>query len=229
MRAGIDAIAFDIDGTLYSNWSFYRRLGPFLIRHARFLAGFGKARDEVRAWQRANPGVPHADFLGWQANLVGERLGIPGDEARAMLDRLVYEGWKPLFARVKPYRHADECFRRCRESGLKIGILSDFLPSQKGDIWGLAAMADVVLGSEETGALKPSPVPFIALAAKLGVKPERILYVGNSVRSDVEGASACGMKTACIINPVARILGLTAPGADISFSSYRQLTRIVLE
>lgn len=229
MRAGIDAIAFDIDGTLYANWSFYRRLGPFLAKNARFLSAFGRVREDVRLWQLANPGVPHEDFLGWQAGLLGERLGLPGDEARVMLDRLVYDGWKPLFARVRPYRHADECFQKCKESGLKIGILSDFLPSQKGDIWGLSKLADVVLGSEEAGALKPSPVPFLALARSLSVAPERILYVGNSVRSDVQGAAACGMKTACIINPLAHFLGLTAPGADISFSSYRQLTRIVLE
>jgi len=38
-----------------------------------------------------------------------------------------------------------------------------------------------------------------------------------------------GMKTACIINPIASFLGFTARGADISFASYRQLTRIVLE
>ncbi len=229
MKDGIDAIAFDIDGTLYPNWSFYRLLGPFLARRARFLSAFGKVREDVRRWQRENPGVAHPDFLGWQAELLAARLGIGSDGARSLLDSLVYEGWKPLFARVKPYPHTRECFTRMREAGLKVGILSDFLPSQKGDIWGLAALSDVVLGSEETGALKPSPVPFLALASRLGVEPRRILYVGNSVRSDVEGASACGMKTACIVNPVVSFLGLKVPGADISFSSYRQLTRIVLE
>jgi putative hydrolase of the HAD superfamily len=229
MKAGIDAIAFDIDGTLYPNWAFYRLLGPFIARHARFLTEFGKVREEVRIWQRENPGVAHPDFLGWQAELLGARLGVGADEARYLLDSLVYEGWKPLFARVKPFPRILECFTRMREAGLKVGILSDFLPSQKGDIWGLAALSDVVLGSEETGALKPSSVPFLALASRLGVEPARILYVGNSVRSDVEGASACGMKTACIVNPIASFFGRKVPGADISFSSYRQLTRIVLE
>lgn len=229
MRAEIDAIAFDIDGTLYSNWSFYRRLLPFLLAHARLLSAFGEARRDVRLWQKAHPGVAHDDFFGWQAELAARRLGADPGETRARIDRLIYEGWKPVFARVRPYAYTAETFRRCRAAGLKIGILSDFPPEQKGDIWGLAGLSDVVVGSEETGALKPSPIPFRVLAGKLGVAPERILYVGNSVRSDVEGARAVGMKTACIVHPVALLLGHKVPGADISFASYRKLTRIVLE
>ena len=107
--------------------------------------------------------------------------------------------------------------------------MSDFLPSQKGDVWGLAPLCDVVLGSEETGALKPSPVPFHALASSLGVSEGRILYVGNSLRSDVRGARSVGMKTACIVSGFDRILGRKAREADISFSSYRQLAGFVLE
>jgi putative hydrolase of the HAD superfamily len=141
----------------------------------------------------------------------------------------MYDGWRPLFSRIKPYPHVRETFDAMKASGLKIGILSDFLPSQKNDLWGLAPLCDVILGSEETGALKPSPVPFRALASALDCPCDRVLYVGNSVRSDVRGASAVGMKTACIIGPVAAFFGRAVPGADISFSSYRHLTRVVLK
>ena len=70
---------------------------------------------------------------------------------------------------------------------------------------------------------------FIAFAKALGAAPERILYVGNSLESDVKGASAVGMKTACIVNPLSLALGRVSPRADISFSSYRKLTAIVLK
>lgn len=228
MRPDIDAIAFDIDGTLYRNWSFYRRLGPFLLKNARFLASFGKVRSDIRDWQEEHPGEAHADFFAWQAALMAPYLRLSADEAARVIDEKIYSGWKPLFERVRPYAHAREAFLAFKDAGLKVGILSDFLPSQKGSVWGLAPLCDVVLGSEETGALKPSPVPFLALASAFGVPPERILYVGNSVRSDVAGASACGMKTACVVHPVSLALGRTARGADISFSSYRHLPRIVL-
>lgn len=228
MRSEIDAIAFDIDGTLYSNWSFYRRLGPFLAQNAVLLSRFGQVRENIRLWQEAHPGEAHDDFFVWQAELLAPAIGTTPDEARLILERKIYEGWKPLFARVRPFPHLGETFSALKEAGLKIGILSDFLPSQKGDLWGLAPLCDVILGSEETGALKPSPVPFMALSKALSVPPARILYVGNSIRSDVRGASAAGMKTACIMHPLPLLFGRTVPGADISFSGYRQLTRNVL-
>lgn len=228
MRSEIDAIAFDIDGTLYPNWSFYRRLGPFLARHAGFLSSFGRTREDIRLWQEAHPGEAHPDYFAWQAELLAARIGLGAAETRLLLEQRIYVGWKSLFARVRPFPHLPETFAALKADGLKIGILSDFLPSQKGDLWGLAPLCDAILGSEETGALKPSPVPFLALAEALGVPPDRILYVGNSVRSDVRGASAVGMKTACIMHPLTLLLARTASGADISFSGYRQLTRNVL-
>jgi len=229
MIRDIDAIAFDIDGTLYPNLALYRRLGSFLLFNTRFLVCFGKVRKEIRIWQETHPGESHRDFFAWQASLMAPYLDVSCAEAQRLIDEKIYEGWKPIFSRVTPFPHLPETFRAMKESGLKIGLLSDFRPDQKGDIWGLSPQCDVIIGSEESGALKPSPVPFRALAAALGCSCDRILYVGNSVRSDVQGASAVGMKTACIINPIASFLGFTARGADISFASYRQLTRIVLE
>lgn len=230
MRAEIDAVAFDIDGTLYPNFSLYWRMIPFFLANYRFMTAFARVRKDIRRWQHANPGQIHRDFFLWQASLMAEELGESDPQTlRDSIHRMLYEGWKPVFERIKPFHHVAECFDAFRNNGLKIGILSDFLPSQKGSVWNLAARCDVVLGSEETGALKPSPVPFLALAEALGVPPERVLYVGNSVSSDVRGASAVGMKTACIMNPVMRMAGCTVPGADISFSSYRKLVRNVLK
>ncbi len=227
MRTEIDAVAFDIDGTMYSNWAFWLRLLPFLVRNARFLAEFGRVRAEIRAWQDSHPGVPHPDFFEWQAALLAAKIGETPERSLSLIDEKIYRGWRPLFARVRPYAGLRECLESLRASGLKIGILSDFLPSQKGDIWGLAALSDATLGSEETGALKPSPIPFRALSAALGVPSARILYVGNSVRSDVAGAASAGMKSALIAGPLSSSRA-SKPRPDISFSSYRQLTRIVL-
>lgn len=234
MKLDIDAIAFDIDGTLYPNWAFWRLLGPFLLRNARMLAEFGKVREDIRDWQEAHPGEVHPDeasddFFSWQAALLAPKIGMTPDEARKAIDEKIYRGWVPLFEKVKPYPYLHESFESFRAAGLKIGLMSDFLPSQKGDVWGLAPRCDVVLGSEETGALKPSPIPFHALASALGVPESRILYVGNSLRSDVRGARAVGMKTACIVGPLAGRFSRKAREADIFFSSYRQLAGFVLE
>ncbi|TAH46935.1 MAG: HAD family hydrolase [Treponema sp.] len=229
MISGIDAVAFDIDGTLYPNAGFYPRLLPFLCKNAGFLARFGVVRREIREWQNSHPGEAHVDFFGWQASLYAAHAGCSVEDARSLIHSKIYEGWKPVFARVRPYAYARDAVLAFREAGLRVGLLSDFLPSQKGDVWGIGPLCDVVLGSEETGALKPSPVPFRVLSDALGVPCSRVLYVGNSIASDVNGASGVGMKTACIQSPVASFLGMRVPGADISFHSYRQLISIVLK
>lgn len=223
MRSDIDAIAFDIDGTLYPNGALYRRIFPFLLRNFALMKAFGSVRRRIRSFQEENPGRASEDFFAWQRDLLCEEAGV----STARADRFfsdIYEGWRPVFERIRPFPGVREAFLACKEAGLKIGILSDFLPSQKGSIWDLAPLADVILGSEETGALKPSPIPFLALAERLGTSPGRVLYVGNSVPSDIIGGRAAGMKTALIAPPFrgdAR--------ADISFSSYRKLTALVLK
>lgn len=54
----------------------------------------------------------------------------------------------------------------------------------------------VVLVSEETGHLKPHPAVFSAAAQRADTPPERILYVGDSFRSDVEGGTQAGWQVA---------------------------------
>lgn len=229
MRSEIDAVAFDIDGTLYPNAALNVRILPFILANAPLMIRFGRVRRIIRRMQEADPSFKQDDFFEYQASLLAPVMGLDTSGCRELLDRLIYEGWKPLFQRVPPFAGVRDCFDALRAAGLRLALLSDFPPAQKGDVWGLAPLCETVLGSEQTGALKPSPVPFKALADALGLPPQRILYVGNSITSDVFGASRAGMKTACIRSPLALALRGPVRQADFSFSNYRQLTRYVLE
>ncbi len=70
--------------------------------------------------------------------------------------------------------------------------------------------------------------PFGIMAQQLGVQNHEILYVGNSIRSDIRGARNAGMKTAYIMPLWRRILRRPLAEADISFENYRKLLKIVL-
>ena len=166
-----------------------------------------------------------ADF---QTELISKYLKKPPGQVKAFLEKTIYSGWKDMFKSIKPYRFAKEAVIEFKKRGLKIGILSDFIPEQKNDIWGILPYCDAVLGSEEVGALKPSPVPFKALADILGVPCTKILYVGNNVKYDVAGAKAVGMRTACIKNRFLSFLSKKTVKPDIYFSNYRQLLKFML-
>lgn len=60
----------------------------------------------------------------------------------------------------------------------------------------LAERSNTVVVSEETGYLKPDPRVFTHAAEAAGAAPDSILYVGNSLRSDVKGGLNAGWQVA---------------------------------
>ena len=179
MLEGIKAVAFDIDGTLYPDWKLYVRILPYFFRNFRFYTRFNRVRKVMHRT------APLADFYEYQARLLGAVMHITSSEAKSKIQSICYDGMIPYFKKIRPYPGVVECIKSMKDAGLKIGILSDFPPYQKGDLWGIRELSDVCIGSEESGALKPSKYPFGILSIKLEVKPEEILYVGNSVKYDV--------------------------------------------
>ena len=224
----IEAIAFDIDGTLYPAWKLTLRAVPFFIRNIRFMNAFAKVRRILHRYSASEPDKALPDFFNVQNELLAAQLNISTQEAGAFLEREIYTGWKKLFLRIRPYPFAKEAIMRLKETGFKIGMLSDFPPEQKGSVWGMLPLCDAALDSEALGALKPSRIPFLKLAEALNTPCDRILYVGNSKTYDVAGASAVGMKTAYIAHPLTLLLKKKPPYADISFSNYRQFLHYVL-
>ena len=55
----------------------------------------------------------------------------------------------------------------------------------------------------DQGWVKPEPAPFLAAIEALEMKPEEIVYVGDRVDVDIEGAKAVGMKTILVGGPSA--------------------------
>ena len=225
---GIEAIAFDIDGTLYPAWKLTLHAVPFFIRHIRFMKAFRKVRRILHKHSSSDPDKALPDFFNVQNELLATQLNSTPQEIGNFLDKEIYQGWKKKFLRIRPYPFAKEAIIRLKEAGFKIGILSDFPPEQKGSVWDILPLCDVALDSEAVGALKPSRIPFLKLAEALNTPCERILYVGNSKAYDIAGASAVGMKTAYIVNPLVSFFRKKPPYADISFSNYRQFLNYVL-
>jgi HAD superfamily hydrolase (TIGR01549 family) len=212
-----DAIAFDIDGTLYPNIRFYVRVAPFALRHLRMMIALGKTRKELR---RLRPG-PEA-FYGEQARLLAREAGVSAEEAVRFMETRIYRGWEPIFSRVRTYKGLRETLLEFRSRGLKLGVLSDFPAEDKLERLGLGDCWDVVVCSERIGYLKPAREPFDALAGMLGCPAGRILYVGNNRSYDVGGARAAGFRTA-IVSPWTK-----TDGADFAFRDYAKLRNYVL-
>jgi len=167
------------------------------------------------------------DFIRVQGTHMAKKLKCTTEEAIARLDKVVYKGLEKKFVNIKPCPGSIELIKKLKANGYKIALLSDFPPEQKGDIWGIRDLCDVLLGSEEAGALKPDPTPFLTLAERLQLKPEQILYVGNNHKYDIVGSKNVGMKSAWFVSSSARWFKKKSNAADIIFWDYYTLDKIL--
>ena len=218
-----EVIAFDIDGTLYPSWRLNIVVLPYFLSHLPFFLRLNAVRKTMRQ------SAPSPDFFEYQARLLAEKQRCTPAEAKAQIQTLIYDGLKPYFEKIKTFKYVEETFQKLKAAGYRIALLSDFPPEQKGSLWGLIPYCELMMGTEEIGALKPSKYPFGILAMKLKVTPDKILYVGNSKKYDVIGARNAGLKTAYLQPLWKRLLHIPCHEADISFGSYRQFQKLVLQ
>ncbi len=182
----VDAVAFDLDGTLLDTIHDLAASVNDLLRErgvaalpkdvVRDLVGKGIANLLARALALA--GAPARDEAEADAILVryqqiyGERLGretqlFPG--VLGGLDRLRARGLGLAVVTNKASRFVRPHLDRAR----------------------IAAYFDVVLGGEDAPRKKPDPAPLLLAAERLGVPPARLLMVGDS-GNDVDAARAAG-------------------------------------
>lgn len=213
-----EAIVFDVDGTLYDNWRMYLRSLPFALGHLRLLRAFSRVRRKIRTIR------PIEDFCSLQAEMLAEELGMGTEEARELINRRIYREWEEKLQGMPVNSGVPELLSYLKqESSLKCGVLSDFPIERKLRFLGIEGGWDVALSSEDVGYLKPNPEPFEAAAQRMGVRPEEVLYVGNSYRYDVLGSKAVGMLSAHYTR------GKVAESrSDLSFSDFGQLHRWIL-
>ncbi|MCL2443189.1 MAG: HAD family hydrolase [Treponema sp.] len=229
MRDGIEGIGFDLDGTLYPNYRLNIKLFSFALKEMRLLTAFGKARTIIRKEQEDESFILRDNFYEYQTGITAKILSVPAEGLKEKIDRLMYRGWEPLFKKVKLFKGVMETLNSLRKAGYKLGLLSDFPPETKLENLGISGIWDAVLCSELCGALKPHPLSFNKLADAMGLPPEKIMYIGNSLSYDVAGAAKTGMKTAWIKSPFIANSGNKKPKPDFSFSNYRQLYDFMIQ
>ncbi|MBI9098865.1 MAG: HAD family hydrolase [Spirochaetaceae bacterium] len=205
----IKAIAFDIDGTLYPNWKMQVNSIPFFALHPKLIYKFGEIRKEIRTLENID------DFYKIQAQLLGKALSVSTEEAAQLIEKYFYTEWEKTFSRIKPYGNVEKVIKSIRAMGLKTAVLSDFPIGEKLKYFGLDNLWDIEISSEDSGYLKPDKRPFLYLSEKLVLKPEEVIYVGNSYKYDVVGAKKAGM-IAGHLSSSERYGSI----ADFSFSNY---------
>jgi putative hydrolase of the HAD superfamily len=220
------AVAFDLDGTLYPARALYSRAWPLALGNLRLTLAFAEVRKAVRAPKavdacRSSGAACGAELRRIQAVMTAERLGRSVEETERLIEQNMYRRVVDCFTDIKPFPGLVDALGRIRASGLRIAALSDFPPERKLELMGLADWFDIQLCSEDSGFLKPEREPFVMLCDSLALEPKDILYVGNSARSYLGGATAAGLGAAMLSHR-------KVSGADLSFSNWADLADYVL-
>jgi putative hydrolase of the HAD superfamily len=136
-----------------------------------------------------------------------KRLGL--DDATDLIDSM-FRGMKPSEPMVAAVRAA-------RASGVHTGLVSNSWSTSHYDRDMLAQLFEVAVISAEVGLHKPQPEIYRLASQRLGVEPERCVFV-DDLRENCAGAEAVGMTAilhrdaAATVARLEELLGFTGPG-----------------
>jgi len=190
----IRAVIFDLDNTLVDFMKMKRESVAAAIR-GMVDAGLDMTIDEASA----------------AINAVYDREGIEYQEVfdHFLTDHYGRINHKVLAAGVIGYRrardaalvlypHVTATLTTLVKKGIKLALITDAPPKQA---WlrlcalHLHHLFDIVITPDDTGAYKPSPIPFKAALDQLGLSADEAVMVGDWPARDVEGAKSVGMRS----------------------------------
>lgn len=92
---------------------------------------------------------------------------------------------------------AREFLERAKQAGLHICIVTDLTAQIQHRKWQkleLGRYVRYMVSSEEAGYEKPKPEIFNLALQKLGMAPNKVIMIGDSLSKDVQGAEAMGIR-----------------------------------
>ncbi|HWW19490.1 MAG TPA: HAD-IA family hydrolase [Steroidobacteraceae bacterium] len=195
----LGAALFDLDGTLLDT-------APDLAY----------ALNALRV-ECALPQLPFAPIRAQVSNGAAAvlRLGFPnaGEERFATLRARFLQLYRSHLAReTRLFPGFDEVLERLEAHGIPWGIITNKPASFTEPLLqelGLFERAGCVLSGDSLPVTKPDPLPLITAARKIGLPPNRCLYLGDALR-DAQAARAAGMTS------LGARFGYIAAGEDVS-------------
>lgn len=209
----LKAVIFDLDGTLYDYNAAHAHAFDALAEYARDRLGLTRERfealhdeaDQLLKRRAGRCAAIHNRLIRYQLML--EALGQPIRHAPAMAD--IY--WSTLLEHMTPVPGLHEALDWIRGRGIRIGIGTNMTADwqyAKLDKLGILPKVDFMVTSEEASAEKPDRRLFELCVEKAGCTPEECAFVGDSLKGDILGAKAVGMKPVWLHAPAEPVDGV---------------------
>ena len=191
---GIDAIVFDVDGTLVDH-DFAQRAGLQLHLAAR---GQHLTSDLWDRWVAAEE-RQFARYLAGELSFGEQRRERVREFLDAPMSDSAADEWFAAYLThfEASWRLFDDVVATLDAlAGRPVAAFSNVSGSytrHKVETVGLTERFAVTWGVDDVGSAKPDPRTFLSLCAALGVEPARTMHVGDRYETDALGACAAGL------------------------------------
>lgn len=198
--AGIEAVLFDLDGTLIDS-------APDL----------GAAADKMRT-DRGLPSLSAALYRPMAGagarGMLGVAFGLTPEhpDYESMREEFFVNYERCMTERTYAFAGVAELIDRLLERDLAWGVVTNKMQRFTEPLtraMPLFASARAIISGDTTPHAKPHPAPLFEAARRLGLHPQRCLYVGDDER-DIVAGQAAGMAT------VAATYGYLGQKTDVS-------------
>jgi putative hydrolase of the HAD superfamily len=227
----IKAALFDYGGTLVT--SVGNDIMPLVVEGAKYAHAY---------LQKINPEAPNFNtFYQTASNALQSAfmaiMGTPSElQASEVMDELLSdldiflskeqfaeftrEWFKPFRQKTSLLDGVKEALQALKDRGLKLAIISNtiwpqYIVDEEMKRLGINNYFDCIVTSCAFGTKKPYPEIFEHTLSKLGVEATEAVFVGDSLKEDVAGASMVGMKTILLDWKREEVPGIT-PDAKIN-------------
>jgi pyrophosphatase PpaX len=186
-------ILFDLDGTLIDTtdlilasfaWTFDQHLPGRLPERDALVHTFGRSLPAVLRELAAEHDAADPEVLATRM------LASYRDFQKAQHDTL-----------IKPFPGVAEMLRELRARGHRLGLVTSKREgfARRGlALFGLDALFEIAIFHDDTTRHKPDPEPLLLAAARAGLSPADVVYVGDSIH-DVAAGRAAGMRTVSVL------------------------------
>lgn len=181
------AVVFDLDGTLTDTIASIKISADKAV--GKF--GFGPFSEEEYKY-----------FVGDGAACLIERCLQAGGDEKLQFFQDAYEEYQKVFEeycmyRVEPYQGIRALLKELKERGVRLAVLSNKPHARTVEVIGTIFKEegfDVVRGQTEGVPKKPSPEGVFRILETFSLKPEEILYLGDT-GTDMKTGKAAGAFT----------------------------------
>jgi putative hydrolase of the HAD superfamily len=214
----IDAVIFDVDGTLFDHLALRPAIASKLIRHALTQRRGWRDLYVVYVFRRLRNrlALAEADEIGRRDfEETAKAAGVSVNDVKEIVARWLFQEPLGIIAQ-HTFPGIDVFVAALRERGIRTGVFSDYPAEDKLKVLGVSVEVVRDASQAEVARLKPNPAGFLRVAELLGASPSRSLIIGDRDDRDGEAARRGGF---LFLKKVPAKRG----GVSGTFTSYRAL------